>query len=404
MDKIESYQFQSFPVNEKTKNNLCVPNKVTEISIHVGDGWVHPNQAQLYMNFEVIHDDGSDFSAYDGKTNVKLIDNYVAKLFDIVTIKKGNNILSVIEHPFISSSVLIRLTASISDKICLENCVMNNGNVMTKENEVLYPLELFGGFFKNYKEIMWEGDLTVCFTWSSSASDCIFRWETGNDKSTLPKEGKIVVKHMEIRVPTVKYEPNFELELREMMLNNPKTPISFYEIQTIEIAGLSGKKNIELDITNYYNSVEFDMPYWIFVVFQTNRKNNQLIDSSSFDHVKLSNIYVKNGRNEMFPEERWNIEPPHTYLKAYDAFREFKIVAQRQRDVDVNPYNFINNYPIYVINMTHRKNVITTQKTTMKLCATFNDNIPDNTLAYIIMYAKKNLTYDTQHRLLTENF
>jgi hypothetical protein len=33
-----------------------------------------------------------------------------------------------------------------------------NGRLQRKSNEVLYPLKLLGGFFKDYQEVMWEGD------------------------------------------------------------------------------------------------------------------------------------------------------------------------------------------------------------------------------------------------------
>jgi hypothetical protein len=168
-------------------------------------------------------------------------------------------------------------------------------------------------------------------------------------------------------------------------------PISFFNLPTQEFAGLSGKNKFELDITNFYNSSEFDMPYFIFVVFQTNRQNNQEIDSSKFDHCGLQNIYLKNGRNETFPEESWNLDPPRDFLKAYDSFVDFKRITRLNTEMSILP---IEQCPIFVINMFRRKNIVTPLKTSMKLCATFNYKIPDKTLCYVIMYGKKNLTYD----------
>lgn len=408
MNKIESYQWQSFPVNEKTKNNLNLPNKDVEIDIKVGDGWID-NNAHLYITFDVSHSDGTDYTNYEGKSNVKLIDNFPTQFWTTVTVKKRGYTICRIDHPNISSTVLLNSTASFNDKMMYTGNFINNTALQKKENELRYPLRLLGGFFKDYKEIMWEGDLTITFTWSQNANDALYRWWTKdadghNMVGTLPKEGKVTVKSMEIKIPVLKYEPNYELELREKILKEPKIPISFFDLQTQEISGLSGKRNFEIDITNYYNSMEFDMPYFIFVVFQTNRKGNQENDSSKFDHVQLQNIYLKNGRNEMFPEEMWNINPPNTYLNAYDAFRDFKRVTELKSDVYISPAEFITSYPIYVVNISRRRNVVTPQKTSMKLTATFNGNIPENTLAYIIMYGKKNLTYDAKHGIVTENF
>jgi hypothetical protein len=89
MNNIESYQYQTFPPTEVTKNNLNKVNKNTDIKLNVGDSCIHPAAAELLMNFDVIHTNGRDYSEYEGKGNVKLINNYVPHIFSIITIKKG---------------------------------------------------------------------------------------------------------------------------------------------------------------------------------------------------------------------------------------------------------------------------------------------------------------------------
>lgn len=65
---------------------------------------------------------------------------------------------------------------------------------------------------------------------------------------------------MVVLVPIVKYQQNYGLELKEKVIKDPKIPISFFGQQTPEIGGIGGKKNLEIYITNYYNSMAFDMP------------------------------------------------------------------------------------------------------------------------------------------------
>jgi hypothetical protein len=66
---------------------------------------------------------------------------------------------------------------------------------------------------------MWEGDITICFIWSTNSGDALHRWftkdENGEDKAgTRPDEGKIVITSMSISVPIVSYEASYELEFR----------------------------------------------------------------------------------------------------------------------------------------------------------------------------------------------
>ena len=49
------------------------------------------------------------------------------------------------------------------------------------------------------------------------------------------------------------------------------------------------------------------MPEFAIVLFQTDG-NNQLKHSSFFDHCKVKNIFFRNGRNETFPNEAWNLD------------------------------------------------------------------------------------------------
>jgi len=65
-------------------------------------------------------------------------------------------------------------------------------------------------------------------------------------------------------------------------------------------------------------------------------------------------------------------------------------------ELSILPHIVINTCTIYVLNISRRKNIVSPLKTAMKLCADFNENIPEKTLCYVIMYGKKNLTYDAQ--------
>lgn len=409
MDKIESYQWQTFPPTERTKNNIGKPNLSTDIYMNVGDGWIHGEHAEIYMTYAVTHKDGTNFSPMEGKSNVKLIDNFVPYLFSSIVVKKRNQIIFKMDYPGITSTVLQKSTFSNNELTSLEMAGISNPKLQRKEDEVLYPLRLLGGFFKDYKDITWEGDYTISFTWSPSMNDVIFRWATRKedgslDEATVPKEGKITIKSFEISVPGVYYETSYALEYKQNIIKNPISIISYFDLQSFEIGGMAGKKSFEIDITNNYHSLQFDMPYFIFVVFQTNRLNNQLLDSSEFDHCQLQNLSLKNGRNEEFPSEPWNLNPPTTYRKAYRAFTEFKRIIHKNIELSVPPHLFISRFPIYMLNAYIRKNVDSVSKTSMKISATFNANIPNNTVAYVILYGKKSLTFDVKHNIIQDSF
>jgi hypothetical protein len=59
-------------------------------------------------------------------------------------------------------------------------------------------------------------------------------------------------------------------------------------------------KSLALDITNIYRNVNNTV--WAFVVFQTNRSNNQLKDNNTFVRTDVRNLCIEVG-GERYPEE-----------------------------------------------------------------------------------------------------
>ncbi|KAJ8871679.1 hypothetical protein PR048_028006 [Dryococelus australis] len=72
----------------------------------------------------------------------------------------------------------------------------------------------------------------------------------------------------------------------------------------------AGTTVFNVDIKVQFNNLQFDMPDFVIVGFQTNRQNfaEQYVHASMFDHCNVSNIFVKNGRNEIFPKYNWNLD------------------------------------------------------------------------------------------------
>jgi len=83
-------------------------------------------------------------------------------------------------------------------------------------------------------------------------------------------------------------------------------------------------KSLALDITNIYRNVNNTV--WGFVVFQTNRSNNQLKDNNTFDHIDVRNLCIEVG-GERYPGEALNLEWDNDdNCLAYDVFHDYKRV------------------------------------------------------------------------------
>ena len=115
-------------------------------------------------------------------------------------------------------------------------------------------------------------------------------------------------------------------------------------------------KSLAFDITNIYRNVQ--NPVWAFVVFQTNRFNNQQNDNT-FGRADVKNLWLELG-GKLYPEKSLDLDWDNDhYCLAYDAFQDYK--KSFVKAADSIPYiskkDFINLFQfialIYKIN--HKK-------------------------------------------------
>lgn len=75
---------------------------------------------------------------------------------------------------------------------------------------------------------------------------------------------------------------------------------------------------INFDIRNLNN------PIWAFIVFQTNKFNNQQKGNNIFDHANVKNVWVEMG-GKRYPENFFDLDWDNDhYCLAYDAFQDYK--------------------------------------------------------------------------------
>jgi len=87
-------------------------------------------------------------------------------------------------------------------------------------------------------------------------------------------------------VPVFKYNSEAKLNLTNELFKNNYF-FEFKKWQCIQHTGVT-RKTLTVDITNLYKSIINSI--WVFIVFQTNRLNNQLKDNSIFDHSSVKKL------------------------------------------------------------------------------------------------------------------
>lgn len=170
-------------------------------------------------------------------------------------------------------------------------------------------------------------------------------------------------------------------------------------------------KSLTFDITNIYRNVQ--NPIWAFVVFQTNRLNNQQKKNSIFDHANVKNLWIELG-GRRYPEETLNLDwDADHYCLAYKAHQDYKKIFNKLSKAMI-PYvdlkDFKNRYLICSIDLTNQPKRISDVKSNIILNVDFEkpvkspDNNEEGTICYIIVVSNYQLHYEPIKNRITEQF
>lgn len=381
---IEKEQFKHFLPSNNTELNFNKENQRIEFLIDVGDNFISP-QFQFVIAGDFNAKDGENYGANSG---TKLIDNFIPYLFKSIEIKKHNKLIDRIEDPGIIST--IKHTISLSqDEIVTKT---NGGVVCNHQYGKFYYCgnlsDLGLGFFGDVKIPIYKGGLLITFI-RNSDDDSILR-SPQVDKSYAP-DGKIKISEFYLRVPIFEFSTPSKIELINEMVQFGTQIFLFKSWECIEKTGITGT-NFSYDITNIYRNI--DKPKFIIVGFQTGRRSNQKIDPSKFDHVDVRNIRVKINES-YYPEEMINLDIKEgNYTLLYEMYKDYKKSYCKNLNMLYNPYDFISNRPLFVLDVRKGPINISQAKNNIILNIDFHKTLPSDTNIYVVVISEKMLKYD----------
>lgn len=181
---------------------------------------------------------------------------------------------------------------------------------------------------------------------------------------------------------------------------------TFRSWQCIQNKNITGR-TINLDITNVYRNIH--NPLFGIVCFQTNRESNhnQDKDCSVFNHCNVKNIWFEvDGKR--YPEELMDLDwDKNKFYIAYDMMLDYKKVFVKTYNelplIYVNPNQFKNARPFYVIDLTNQPQNISESRKNIVLHVDFNKDIPANTICYICMVSYSEFIHDFDNNTIREN-
>ena len=134
-------------------------------------------------------------------------------------------------------------------------------------------------------------------------------------------------------------------------------------------------------------------PRYVIVALQTDRDNSQIANPSVFDHCNLNRMHIMLNQDQ-YPAVDYNLSfPNQQFARAYRAASEFsgKFYGMDQliTQSNINPTEFKELYPVHVFDLTNQGENLKGSQVNIQIRATFNEPVPENTMAYVILISDK---------------
>ena len=380
--------------------NLNAPNKRTTFLIDINENFT-TKDFQFHIAGEIKKTNDTSFAA---KSNIQLVHNFVPHLFTYIEVKKHNKVLDDVDYPGHASTIKQYVSYIKNDNYSAESSGLLSNFVGGGKFYALGKLSDLGlGFFEDVNVPIFRGGFEINFS-RNTDHDALYRFKSTKadgsaDNTTLADEGKIIITKFQIRVPIVEFEDSIKIQLLKSLddlSQNNAYKFEFKSWQCIQHKGVKGK-TLNFDITNVYRN--FRNPLFAMVAFQTDKLNDQLEDTSEFDHMFVKNILIEvNGKR--YPEELTDLDFENKdCLIAYNMFGDYRRIFKGDSQNFLSFLEFINKKSIYVIDLTKQPQNLSDAKNKIVLHVDFSKTVnapaaSEGTTCYIVIVSYKCLYYD----------
>lgn len=405
-ESLQEYQVHEYEPQSGAQLN----NSGSEIRINIEtqDLFLHPSESYLLVEGRLMKNDNT---AYADADFVSLVHNGIMYLFKSISYRLSGQQIEHLNDPGVATTMLGMLTypddfskSQGLNQLWFKDTTAdaedaNTGfkarrdfiiaKPTTKGNfSFTIPLKHIFGFADDYDKVVYgfKHELRLV---RDSDSNAILRAAAVNDVA------KIKLTKLSWFVPHVNPSDESKMLLYKTIQSKSKIQCGFRMRQCDSIAvpqstqftwRLAAKAGRE-------------KPRWIIVGFQTDRSNDQVHNASVFDHCRLKNIHV-NLNAERYPAVDFNAgftqnKTARLYKEAADFRKKFHHMEPLLSNGYINPSDFIDLYPIFVIDVSHQSERLKESTVDIQIRAEFERNVAANTEAFALVISDRILQFES---------
>ena len=410
IDDYETYSF--YPITGTQLNN---PGSIT-ITVQNSDNFYHPANSWLEFEGQIKKATTGAFAATD---MITFTNNGIMHLFDNIKYLLSSTEIESVFNPGTVSNIIGLAKYSNDFKAGLIQCwAPDESDAAATTNEgfkrrqtffvaksdpigsfrIAVPLKHIFGFADDYNKVLYGFVHTLVLNRSSSDKNALFK------VSTMTDEGKVHLENIRWMLPRVSASDVVKYELLKQIQSEKILNVGFRMRQSISTTvPESNQFEWRLGVRS-----SPEKPRYIFLVFQTKRAEDQKKNMSTYDHCSLTSAHV------LLNNDRYPLNDFETDFKKnhYDhLFHEFSSFIPKYYKVDemiastvVDPLSYKTLFPIFMFDVSKQSDRLKTGVTDITLKCHFSTNVPEGTVAHVVMISDRKLRFKTDGEKATVLF
>ena len=410
-DSIDKYEDIAYEPVAGT--NLNSSGQDIRLTIETQDIFTHPSESYLIIEGRLLRANDNSYGANDP---VSITNNGIMHLFkrirydlsgqeieNIMNVGQATTMLGLLKYPddFSKSKGLNQLWYKDTTVNAEEANVGWNARrlyIITGSDprgtfSFRIPLKHIFGFCGDYDKVVYGLKHNLTLT-RNDDNDAIFR--AANDAAGNPvAAGKIRLDKISWFMPHVTPADNDKMELYKIIEKKEKIPV--------------GYRMIQCDSATIPQAISFswrlsvksspEVPRFIIVGFQTDKRGDQLTNPSIFNNVNVSNIYVMLNSTR-YPTTDYNISfLSQKYSRVYGDAAEFRSKFFNMDELisnpNITPADFKNLYPLFLFDVSKQSEKLKYSTTDIQIKMHFSANVAANTQAYAVIISDRLINFQS---------
>ena len=414
-DSIDKYE--EFEYGTVAGTNLNSFGSDIRLTIETQDVFTHPSESFLIIEGQLIRGvDNNDYAAGD---LITLTNNGIMHLFKHIQYDLSGQVIESLQYPGQATTMLglLKYLDDFSKSKGLNQLWYKDTTVNANNNNVGFsirrsyiivnadprgtfsfkiPLKHIFGFCEDYDKVVYGLKHTLTLT-RNNDNEAIFKTDNldgaGNDAVV---DGKVILSKVSWFMPHVTPADKDKMELYKIIERKEKIPVGYRMIQC-------DNAPIPPTITSFSWRLSVksspEVPRFIIVGFQTNKKGNQKTNPSLFNTVNVSNMFVM--LNSMrYPAVDYNIsfdrqQFSRVYGDAADFRSKFFNMDELVSSPNINPSDYRTLYPLFLFDVSKQSEKLKYSTTDIQVKMFFSDGIPPNTQAYAVIISDRLINFQS---------